>query len=158
MNSTYEFGIYLTHFCNVDLFRQGLYFFRIGLYNKIEDNDIDNNNNDKDKDKDNNESINNKHYALPYRTMIGKQHERDFLVRSEDRQSSSGHIDDVTSSYCSSVFRVQYQEQKVRLNEGCLFRLDLPYQPKQRVYIDIELVFCELHASEFSIYIIYTMR
>lgn len=143
MNSTYEFGIYLTHFCNVDLFRQGLYFFRIGLYNKIED--------------EIGESADGfiKHYALPYRTMIGKQHERDFLVRSEDRQESSGHIDDITSSYCSSVFRVQYQEQKVRLNEGCLFRLDLPYQPKQRVYIDIELVFCELHASELRSIIYY---
>ena len=141
MNSTYEFGIYLTHFCNVDLFRQGLYFFRIGLYNKIPDI------------KHESADAEIKHFALPYRTMLGKQHERDFLIRSQDRQTSIGHIDDVTSSYFSSVFRVQYQEQKVRLNEGCLFRLDLPYEPKQKVYIDVELVFCELHASELNIHI-----
>merc|ERR1711874_176778 len=91
-----------------------------------------------------------KKYALPYRTMLGKQHERDFLIRSQDKSASMGHIDDVTSSYCSSMFRVQYQEQKIRLNEGCLFRLDLCYEPKQFVYIDVELVFCELHASDYK--------
>ena len=139
MNSTYEFGVYLTHFCNVDLFRQGLYFFRVSLYNKVADASGASADGLKPR------------YALPYRTMVGKQHERDFLVRSVDRPSSAGHIDDVTSSYCSSVFRVQYQEQKVRLNEGCLFRLDLPYEPVERVFLDIELVFCELHASELSL-------
>lgn len=157
MNSVYEFGVYLTHFCNVDLFRQGLYFFRVGLYTKENGNtnddsstDGDDDNTD-DKNRSDNDNDQKRKYALPYRTMMGKQHERDFLIRCADRPGSAGHIDDVTSSYCSSVFRVQYQEQKVRLNEGCLFRLDLAWSPPQRVYISIELVFCELHASELSL-------
>ena len=150
MNSVYEFGVYLTHFCNVDLFRQGLYFFRVRQYTK-EGVDGDGGDDNSPSDGDGNGvSVESRRYALPYRTMMGKQHEGDFLIRCSDRPGSAGHIDDVTSSYCSSVFRVQYQEQKVRLNEGCLFRLDLAWSPPQRVYISIELVFCELHASELS--------
>eukprot|EP01083_Nonionella_stella_P028526 78569_1 len=151
MRSTYEFGIYLTHFCNVDLFRQGLYFFRIGLYTKTNSNeDLTKKEKKEDINGGDEKTAESKHFALPYRTMMGKQHERDFLIRSSDRIESMGHIDDVTSTYCSSVFRVQFQEQKVRLNEGCLFRLDLEYERKHRVYIDVELVFCELHASDYK--------
>ena len=122
--------------------------------NNNNNNSSNSNNNSKGGASSENDMFN-KHHALPYRIMNGKQHDRDFLISSSDRSKAKPFIDHISSSFCSSIFRVQYQEQKIRLNEGCLFRLNLPYAPKQKVYIDIELAFTELHATEFCYYIFF---
>ena len=158
--SVFEFVVHFSTFRNIDLFRQGLYQLRTQLYTTHVD------------------AVTFKtvkhHTAMPYH-IIQPPPPASSLPMSPAVQSrclstyqplsastSSGIggsmsgvvygsvIDDSNTWFHSSVFRVQYCDQSIQLNNSCLFRLELPstQQPLPAVLMDVDLWYADWSSTD----------
>jgi len=133
MNSVYDIAVHLGDFINVDLFRQGCYFIRVIVYSETQ----------------NAKGVGVKQFAMPYRLVLPKSSQCDSgLLKPRQREQMPARIES-TESFCSRVIRVQYQDQIVRLNEVCVFRIDLCPQENPLLEIQIDLMFHEFHVDEW---------
>merc|ERR550534_79089 len=132
MNSVYDIAVHLNDFVNVDLFRQGCYYIRVIVYLETETR-----------------GVANKEYAMPYRMILPKSSQCDSgLLKPRQRDQMPARIED-TESFCSRVIRVQYQDQVVRLNETCVFRIDLCPRTEPVLEIQLDLMFHEFRVDEW---------
>jgi hypothetical protein len=117
-----ETVVHIEQFRNIDFFNQGLYFFRITLYNE------------KDQER---------FYARPYQiTQTGGKTEEDkkFI-------HSPARINEDLSAFCTSAMLIRYSEQELNLNEYCIFRTEIDVSEEYLdtvFYMDIELMFSDL--------------
>ena len=156
--SVFEFVVHFSTFRNIDLLRQGLYQLRTQLYTTHTD------------------AVTLKptrhHTAMPYH-IIQPPPSASSLPFSPALQSRclstfqasqppagmSGSmsgavygsvIDDSNTWFHSSVFRVQYCDQSLHLNNSCLFRLELPstQQPLPAVLMDVDLWYADWSSAD----------
>lgn len=117
-----ETVVHVEKFRNIDFFNQGLYFFRITLYN---------------------EKGEERYFARPYQIVEsgGKTGEdKKFII-------SPGRINEDLSSFCTSTILVRYSEQEINLNEYCIFRTEIDVDEDYLdtiFYMDVELMFTDL--------------
>ena len=158
--SVFEFVVHFATFRNIDLFRQGLYQLRTQLYTTHVDAVTL-------------KTV--KHLtAMPYH-IIQPPPSASSLPMSPALQSrclstfqpvvppASGSvngsmggvvygslIDDSNTWFHSSVFRVQYCDQSIALNNSCLFRLELPstQQPLTAVLMDVDLWYADWSSAD----------
>ena len=156
--SVFEFVVHFSTFRNIDLFRQGLYQLRTQLYTTRLD------------------AVTLKpakqHTAMPYHIIqppppasslpmspaLQSRCLSTFLPAPPPagmNQSMSGAvygaaIDDSSACFHSSVFRVQYCDQSLHLNDSCLFRLELPstQQPLPAVMMDVDLWYADWSSAD----------
>ena len=160
--SVFEFVVHFSTFRNIDLFRQGLYQLRTQLYTTHVDATTF-------------KTVKH-HTAMPYH-IIQPPPPASALPMSPALQSRclstyqpllpaaagggsmSGSmggvvygscIDDSNSWFHSSVFRVQYCDQSIQLNNSCLFRLELPstQQPLPAVLLDVDLWYADWSSTD----------
>lgn len=117
-----ETVVHIEQFRNIDFFNQGLYFFRITLYNE------------KDQER---------YYARPYQiTQTGGK-------TDEDKKfiHSTARINEDLSAFCTSAMLIRYSEQELNLNEYCIFRTEIDVSEEYLdtvFYMDVELMFSDL--------------
>lgn len=121
-----ETVVHIEQFRNVDFFNQGLYFFRITLYNEKESE---------------------RYFARPYQIIqTGGKNDEDkkFII-------ATGKINEDLSAFCTSTMLVRYSEQEININEYCIFRTEIDvgvnYLDTQ-FYMDVELMFSDLKDLE----------
>lgn len=121
-----ETVIHIEQFRNIDFYNQGLYFFRITLYN---------------------EKGTERYFARPYQiTHSGGKTEEDkkFII-------ASGKINEDLSAFCTSTMLVRYAEQEINLNEYCVFRSEIDVGENYldtQFFMDVELMFSDLKDLE----------
>jgi len=138
----WEILLHFGDFKNVDLFRQGLYFFRASVYTKQsvvnEDKKV----------------VEVKKPFLAYihfeNTVSNRQSKsRIGMLTVEEMKKHPAQILNGGTQFCTRCLRIQYQEQMTEIRESCLFRVTMPIFKKKAVFIDIDLVFAERHADEY---------
>lgn len=121
-----ETVIHIEQFRNIDFFNQGLYFFRITLYNE------------KDQER---------YYARPYQiTQTGGKTDEDkkFII-------APGRINEDLSAFWTSTMLVRYSEQEIHLNEYWIFRTEIDVGEEYLdtvFFMDVELMFSDLKDLE----------
>jgi len=139
----WEILLYFGDFKNVDLFRQGLYFFRASVYTK--------------------EIVVNKEKKLeevkkPFLAYIHFEstgghrlgNSRTGMLTKEEMKVNPAQILAGGTQFLTRCLRIQYQEQMTEIRESCLFRVSMPFfKDIKPVFIDIDLVFAERHADEY---------
>ena len=155
--SVFEFVVHFFTFRNIDLFRQGLYQLRTQLYTQHTD------------------AVTlkpHKHLtAMPYHIIqppppasalpMSPALQSRCLSTYQPAQAAGGvgsmggavygsAIDDSNTWFHSSVFRVQYCDQSIVLNNSCLFRLELPstQQPLPAVLLDVDLWYADWSTAD----------
>jgi hypothetical protein len=121
-----ETVVHIEQFRNIDFFNQGLYFYRMNLYN---------------------EKDNERYFARPYQiTQSGGKTDEDkkFII-------APGRINEDLSAFCTSTMLVRYSEQEINLNEYCIFRTEIDVGEEYLdtvFYLDVELMFSDLKDLE----------
>ena len=121
-----ETVIHIEQFRNIDFYNQGLYFFKISLYN---------------------EKGTERYFARPYQiTQSGGKTEEDkkFII-------APGKINEDLSAFCTSTMLVRYAEQEINLYEYCIFRTEIDVDESYldtQFFMDVELMFSDLKDLE----------
>ena len=121
-----EIVIHIEQFRNIDFYNQGLYFFKISLYN---------------------EKGTERYFARPYQiTQSGGKTEEDkkFII-------APGKINEDLSAFCTSTMLVRYAEQEINLYEYCIFRTEIDVDESYldtQFFMDVELMFSDLKDLE----------
>lgn len=139
----WEILVHFGSFKNIDLFRQGLYYFRASVYTKF---NVTNPETKKVETK--------KQYELAYIHFDDPTKRRkgqtNGLLKPEEVKKHPAGITNGGAVFNTRCLRVQYQEQVTRMNESCLFRMVMPFKGSKVVYIDIDLVFAERHSDDYK--------
>eukprot|EP00475_Leptophrys_vorax_P037125 TRINITY_DN6360_c0_g1_i3.p1 TRINITY_DN6360_c0_g1~~TRINITY_DN6360_c0_g1_i3.p1 ORF type:complete len:817 (-),score=152.00 TRINITY_DN6360_c0_g1_i3:462-2912(-) len=168
MEAVFEILLHFDRFRNVDLYRQGMYYFKVYLYTldiplweqlTTQPNQQTDSKTSSSQDQKSNgpptlyqaKDIE----ALPYNIISSKylNFAQSGLLSRNQADRYPPHVDPVSGQYYASKgFRIQFVEQIVILNEGCQFRLHLPAHKlsESHVYFDIELMFSEYHSSDYA--------
>jgi hypothetical protein len=141
MEAVFEVLVHFDRFRNIDLFRQGMYYLRVWLY-QVEDFDeavvkgkgieaarlkksAESKSDAGDDPKPSHSYLGRHREALPY-ACSPKSYDsfvKSGLIRPDQAAQFVPFIDSTRGCFCTSVFRVQYIEQIVSLNEFCQFRV-----------------------------------
>ena len=148
--SVFELSLHLSAFKNIDLFRQGLYYLRAAFYTE------------QTEEATGRRSVHTR--AMPYHLLEPPPSASPASGSSSSlppvgfhaRHVSSTYgepvlpqpvfaafIDDSLCSFSSSTFRVQYCEQVVHLQDGCLFRIELSSRHRLPLVLTVELMYSE---------------
>ena len=73
-----------------------------------------------------------------------------FHLYDDDKSTLAQALDEDNSKYLSTSFRVQYADQEVHLNEGCLFRLELSNDHNDIAFMEIDLYYAEFTSKEYN--------
>jgi hypothetical protein len=137
MNTVLEISVLLDRFVNVDLFRQGVYYFKIGvsdvkpplLHEIVSQTDA------KDtiieEEKGGRSSA-----AIPLRSLLPParvEYRDNGLLNRKQLETLEASIETQNNTFSTRGFRVQYENQRIRINEGCTFKLTMenPSQSKK---------------------------
>jgi len=138
----WEIFLYFGDFKNVDLFRQGLYFFRASVYTKEK---VVNQENKIEEEKK--PFLAYIHFENPASSCQSTS--RNGMLTKEEMKKNPAQILNGGTQFLTRCIRIQYQEQMTEIRESCLFRVTMPFFMKKAVFIDIDLVFAERHANEY---------
>jgi len=140
----WEILLYFGDFKNVDLFRQGLYFFRASVYTK---ETILNQENKLEEVKKPFLAYMKFESTPTNRINVGNS--RTGMLTQDEMKMNPAQILKGGTQFLTRCVRIQYQEQLTEIRESCLFRVTMPFFKKKAVFIDIDLVFAERHADEY---------
>lgn len=159
MDTDLEVSVLLDRFVNVDLFRQGIYYFKIGVsdikYPLL--HEISSQSNTKDVVIDERKG-DEQNAAVPLRSLLPParpEYKDHGLLSGKQLEALKASIETQNNTFATRGFRVQYENQRVRINEGCTFKLTLKKSsPKKNkrlvpsaVFIMIELMFFEYDSA-----------
>jgi len=139
----WEILLYFGNFKNIDLFRQGLYFFRASVYTK---ENIENKENEL-------EEVKKPFLAYMHFENLGKNRSRQArsgMLKEDEMKENPAEILNGGTQFLTRCLRVQYQQQVTEIKESCLFRVSMPFFIQRPVFIDIDLIFAERHADEYK--------
>lgn len=168
MEAGFEILIHVDQFRNIDLFRQGLYFLKIYCYTVADSGAVASAANAALQAQADEQTQATPHKEEPY-TAIWRMRNSEALpynfvshpyqsfaksglLSEEEFAEYSSHIDSAEGCFVTRAFRVQFVEQVVVIKEACQFRLNmhLPNVKSTNIYLDVDLMFCEYHSTEYA--------
>ncbi|SPR01123.1 unnamed protein product (mitochondrion) [Plasmodiophora brassicae] len=153
MEGCFELAVHLASFRNIDLYRQGLYRFRVSCYTidaggepllaQFADA------------KTRNTAVLTLALpvaarAIPFRILEPTPVKINDNLSLEQSRRAHGRIDSNGTSAYTRMFRVQYCDQRVELNDTLLFRIELDVVQKPNVYLDVEMMCFDLNGALYS--------
>jgi len=139
LDGKWEIFLYFGAFKNIDLYRQGLYYFRASVYTKETM---------KNKGKKSKE-VKKPFLASEHFENTAPNRVETSLLTEEEVKLNPAQILNGRTQFVTRCFRVRYQDQRTEINESCIFGVLMPIFRKKTVFIDIDLVFADRDSDEY---------